>query len=173
MTIIKEGYRISVTTWENDGDNYKTKAFDGLTLLQTKFVYMLCLVCRSRNSRHDETCIGNMYDPSDDETFAANAVLIAAVKKFIEKHGRPSIVDLPNSGNTTLFFEEFAGVLDLLDEEQADDVFDILLGFMYDTLVHLGLAGGEFYLRVFDRIEIQYVPQDIVLTSIDPDTLMV
>lgn len=38
MSDIKAGYQVTVTSWENDGDNYNTKIVQGLTQHEAKFM---------------------------------------------------------------------------------------------------------------------------------------
>lgn len=40
--VIKKGYMIEVTTWENDGDNYKTSSVDGLSQQELRVLYDYC-----------------------------------------------------------------------------------------------------------------------------------
>lgn len=71
---IKAGYKIEVTSWENDGDNYSTKSKEGLTKEQTQFYFDIC----NRLSG----VFGNMYDPDESE----KADLYAAVSDILLKH---------------------------------------------------------------------------------------
>jgi hypothetical protein len=61
MTIIPIGYRVTVTTWENDGDNYNTKCVEGLSKSAAEFIMKLC------NLHGSSDDFGNMYEPDDDE----------------------------------------------------------------------------------------------------------
>ena len=63
-TIFPKGYRLTVTTWENDADNYNTKTIEGLTFLETKFYVGFCKLFGSSCNNEG---IGNMYDPNDAE----------------------------------------------------------------------------------------------------------
>lgn len=56
---IKAGYKIEVTSWENDGDNYLTKSKEGLTKEQTQFYIDICNLMSGD--------FGNMYDPNESE----------------------------------------------------------------------------------------------------------
>ncbi len=68
FTEIKAGYRLTVTSWENDGDNYNTKSQDGLTKEESVFLVELITLFKSRHNRHGlSRTFGNMYDPSDKE----------------------------------------------------------------------------------------------------------
>jgi hypothetical protein len=76
MSTIKAGYRVTVKSWENDGDHYNTITKDGLSEEDVKlYVDILKL------ARED---FGNMYDPSDKELEDFGN----AVKKVFDKHGR-------------------------------------------------------------------------------------
>jgi len=56
---IKPGYRVTITTWENDADNYKLVIKDGLSFDEVKFIADLCTM--------HEGELGNMFEPSDEE----------------------------------------------------------------------------------------------------------
>ncbi len=53
------GYRLTVVSWENDGDNYNTTVQSGLTKEQTAFYVDLINVIGGD--------FGNMYDPDEEE----------------------------------------------------------------------------------------------------------
>ena len=59
QTKIPAGYRVTVTSWENDGDNYRTNSIDGLSCQDAKLLVNL--------SRLQEGEFGNMYEPSDEK----------------------------------------------------------------------------------------------------------
>jgi hypothetical protein len=40
--MIKEGFMVRITSWENDGDYYNTKTFDGLDTTQTRNLVAFC-----------------------------------------------------------------------------------------------------------------------------------
>lgn len=83
--IIKAGYRITVTSWENDADNYNTKILEGLTLEDAKFTVDFIKLFTSQNSRPNPG-IGNMYEPSEGEIEKANQ----AVADVFNKHEWPT-----------------------------------------------------------------------------------
>lgn len=81
MSTIKPGYRITVTSWENDADNYNTKTLDGLTEHEAGYhVDLLKLIAGSHCN--DKTVFGNMYEPRDSEVEAFEK----AVTEVLEKH---------------------------------------------------------------------------------------
>ena len=81
MSTIKSGYRITVTSWENDADNYRTETIDGLDEHEVRFhVDLLKLIMGSRCN--DKTVFGNMYEPRDSEV----DLFEEAVTKVLTKH---------------------------------------------------------------------------------------
>lgn len=65
ITTIPAGYRLSVTSWENDADNYNTKVMAGLSIDDVNFYVDLC---KSLVSQHkNRNAFGNMFDPRNDE----------------------------------------------------------------------------------------------------------
>lgn len=58
-TIIPAGYRVSVTTWENNANNYQTKVVEGLSPKEVDFVVDLCMLHQDANN--SSNCFGNIY----------------------------------------------------------------------------------------------------------------
>ena len=83
MSTIKAGFRITVTSWENDADNYNTTITNGLDESTVQYhVDFLKLIkgshCNNKN------VFGNLYEPRDSEV----AAFEKAVTKVVEKHGK-------------------------------------------------------------------------------------
>lgn len=76
MTVIKKGYRITVVSWENDGDNYRTITKDGYDECETKLIVDLMKLLESR-------CFGNMYEPNTDKLYRFEG----ALRVVFDKHG--------------------------------------------------------------------------------------
>lgn len=72
--IIKAGYRFSVTSWENDGDNYQTHSIDGLSDMVVK--NLIKLVSLFESSSNSKNKFGNLYEPSEEEIEKMDAELI-------------------------------------------------------------------------------------------------
>lgn len=139
MTIIKAGYRITVESWENDGDNTKTETQDGFTLEEAKFHIELFKLFYSQNQQAG--CFGNMYEPSEHEMER----MFEAVSNVIAKH--------PCSSE---FFEVF-------DDETLDDVLhDQTMNILYE----FGLSGGEFFTRVLESFTVEFIPNDIEIKDV-------
>lgn len=52
MENIPAGYRLSITSWENDADHYKDQIFEGLTGADVRYLVQFAKLFRSQ-SRHD------------------------------------------------------------------------------------------------------------------------
>jgi len=134
---IPAGYRITVTSWENDGDHYNTVSLDGLSLDKVGFYADLCKAFRSRNSYDGKPGgVGNYYEPSDAEIAHVHGVL----RKIYAKHPaiRAELVD--EDTETT-------------DEEFEDGLGDMLM----DMASDIGLTAGEFFTRVCSAWTVEYL----------------
>jgi len=58
MNKIEKGYTITVTSWENDGDNYNTKSITVDSIEKAKAYYDLMQLCKSKNNTK-EIRLGN------------------------------------------------------------------------------------------------------------------
>lgn len=92
-TIIPAGYRITCTTWENDGDNYQTNYAEGLTKEQAQLKFDLLQLLDGH---------GNMYEPVDSEL----ASLAVDVKKVLIKHAGRHDVNLDDTDDILDFFQD-------------------------------------------------------------------
>lgn len=86
MTIIPVGYRLTVKSWENDADNYRTCTIDGLPFVLCKFLVAVCKL----HSIDSE--FGNMYEPGEFEVAEYHK---AIQKLLIEYHIPENILDGP------------------------------------------------------------------------------
>ena len=140
-TIIPAGYRLSVVSWENDGDNYRTEVLEGLTAEQVKFYVAVCKLFYSENgySRNDKTCFGNMYEPSEAELQEA----YAAVKQVAES---------------------FRG---LVATEELDNAIEDPLDFIAKFISY----SPDYTTRVFESCKVEYTPCAIILQDVTADFL--
>jgi hypothetical protein len=83
MSTIKAGYRITVTSWENDADNYNTHTIDGLDEPTTKYHVELLRLIKGSHC-NDKTVFGNLYEPRDSEVEAFEKAAI----EVLAKHGK-------------------------------------------------------------------------------------
>lgn len=79
MSVIKAGYRLSVTSWENDADNYNTEIVDGLSKSEVQLAVDLLNLVKDSSSNTD--LFGNMYDPDESEIEAFKAAIEEVFKK--------------------------------------------------------------------------------------------
>lgn len=75
---IPKGYKLTVTTWENDGDNYKTEFLYGLSKEEVLFYVELCKTF-DRNTHYE---LSNNYDLDDDQLKQYNQL----IANLCEKH---------------------------------------------------------------------------------------
>lgn len=66
MNKIEKGYTITVTSWENDGDNYNTKSITVDSIEKAKAYYDLMQLCKSKNNTK-EIRLGNTSEFSTKE----------------------------------------------------------------------------------------------------------
>ena len=141
QTIIPVGYRITVTTWENDADNYRTEVSEGMS--QAEAVRTVELLKGFTHSTDYDNQICNLYDPSEDEL----ARVAAYAKSYFQKF--PQVL-----ADFAVSLEEV-----LADDEAARDCLTELL---YDY----GVTNGEFYTRVVAEIKVEYVAAQIILDDV-------
>ncbi len=141
QTIIPAGYRLTVTTWENDADNYKTVILEGLDEAAVRFYVELARLFE--HSRDYSTRICNLYEPGED----ALARLATASRKLFSR-----------------FPEALSNFDTPLEELDEDDVARDCLSEMTSTI---GVSGtGEFYTRVVSEFKVEHVPNEIVLSDV-------
>ncbi len=136
-TTIPAGYRVTVSSWENDGDSPKTKVLEGLDERTARFAVDFARLFRSKNGR--PAGIGNHYEPNDAE----QAAVARAIAGVVAGHS-----PLPES------------VAGYFEGNGADN--DGALEYAYE----LGLSGGDFYTRVLEGIKVEHVPEPVVLHDV-------
>jgi hypothetical protein len=141
MVIVQEaGYRISVTSWENDADNYNFKTSTVKTKADARVVTALCKLLRS-DYRTETPTFGNMYEPSESDLadFAQAVSAIQGIRDFLHNM--------------------FPGLeQDIEDPEYGADYMNSIM----DVLYNLGLSGSEYYYtRVCHKIEVHYFAEPV------------
>ena len=140
QTIIPAGYRVTITSWENDGDNYKDTIHEGLTKERVEYILELCKLFKSKN--RDKNCFGNMYEPSPNEYEKAEK----AVRVVLEKH------------RATLNHCELAN----LEADEGDmDVGEIVNEFL-DSSEH-------YAFRVYHKTKVEHIPHQITMEDVTGD----
>lgn len=137
MAVIKAGYRLTVTSCENDADNYATKVIDGLTIERARVCVAYCKLFTNDRS------VSNMYEPDEDEiaTIDERVVSVACDAGFIA--------------------HVFAAIgEDATDAEIRYYVFDAIIS-------EMGLCySGDFYTRRCVSWRVEYVEHDINIPDV-------
>lgn len=86
QTVIPAGYRLTVTSWENDADNYNTEVKEGLSLGACRLYVDLCKLMGD-----DDAGVANMYDPDEGELAKLEQELVKVARRHPEE--TPSLED--------------------------------------------------------------------------------
>lgn len=76
--VISKGYTVEVTSWENDGDNYRTQSATFDSLEEAGIVTKMCRTL-FKSSNNGEGGIGNLMDDEDDEA-------ISIILKYVDNN---------------------------------------------------------------------------------------
>jgi hypothetical protein len=95
-TTIPAGYRLTIKSWENDGDAKQTVIVNGLTEARAAFYVDLCKFCSDQ--------FGNLYCPSKKERDLADSILTTIMinnnmvekgnEKYVTDHARDYMYEL-------------------------------------------------------------------------------
>lgn len=150
-TVIPAGYRVSITSWENDADHRKTKVFEGLTKERVEFLAEL-LPHFTSGSNNGKKTFGNMYEPSDERLAAA----CNRIREIMERH-RAALTE-----DELEILDESAGV-DL--EEDYASGNDAMFTFVNVAREFLGYS-EDYDFRVFDYMQVEFVPHEIRMQDV-------
>lgn len=142
---IQAGYRVTITSWENDGDAYDTNIIEGLSKERVEFIVALCKLFYSRHSSNDTT-FGNMYDPGEYELNKACKAIQAVM-----------------SNHCAVLTDEEQHLLSL--DIDGDDFSDSYL-FTEMMADYLGRSEEDFAFRVFATMKIERIPHEIQLEDV-------
>jgi hypothetical protein len=137
--MLNRGYHVTVTSWENDADNYNTKTIVVQDREEVDMLVTLFGLLGGQNK--DGLDFGNMYQPNkaECEAFANTVAAIPGMTVYLEKH-----------------FDWLKEAMD--NPECSVEHMDAVMDILYDV----GLSGSEhFYTRVCDKITVFYVEQDV------------
>lgn len=142
---IPAGYYLSVSTYENDGDNSNSAHLYGLTKEETQFlVEFINLFKSSSLSTNQQTYYGNLYDPSDEEILAAQKAAYKVLSKY----------------NNVLLEQNSKLAYNGLHEITALD-FDI-----FDYLYDLSLSGSDFFTRCVYDYNVYYYKENLIIPNV-------
>lgn len=135
---IKAGYRIEVSSWENDADNRQTKILDGLSEDQVvALVDYLNLYTRCGE-------FGNCYEAYGDWQCRHEEALWYVYNKHID------------TWNNMLKIEEHDRTPDIFGDIVNDNIG-------YDLGV---TSSSEFYTRRVDKISVVLIPKEVVFEDV-------
>lgn len=130
--LYKKGYLIRITSWENDGDAYRTEEVNVDSEAEAKQIVEFARLFESKSRRGK---IGNIYDRAYTE-------VVGVLSKFYKKY--PDFIEKPD------------------DEAEGYKEGEQLVEFMLERASGLGLTGNEFYTRVCQSVEVLYFAEDVI-----------
>jgi hypothetical protein len=145
------GYYLEVISWENDGDNYKTKEVK-LEENEIKDAIAFVSLFKSKNRRGLEYIgIGNHYQPNDvDLTIISNTF-----GNFLVEHPNFELAfDLPKEQD----FDDEEEYLKKLQGDLCDNLHEVAYTF--------GLTGTDHYTRVLESAKVFYYPADVIRNDV-------
>lgn len=147
QTIIPAGYRLTIESWENDADNYKTKVMEGLQKPSVEFLIDFAKLFYSNNARRRPKGFGNMYEPRNGELEDFGEACRYIIDKHITKDTEQNLLQyFWDEDNNQFYEDQHDGVMELAYE--------------------LGLSGGDFFTRVLDSFKVEYIPNEIILQDV-------
>jgi len=144
MLNIKPGIMLSITSWENDGDNYNTKTLYGLCEDEAKFWLGLAKLCGGRKyanmpeHRHiDEIGLGEEF------------------RALVNKHHSGFAVTTDGWDVSSLY--------ETPDENENDPVVGLIQELVYDVLGSSELCS----FRVYESYKAYLIPSEIVALNLE------
>jgi hypothetical protein len=145
VVVQEAGYRISVTSWENDADNYNFKTITIESKEDASAITALCKLLRPSYVTGLPD-YGNMYEPSelDLTEFEVAVAAIPGIKECLHRIF-PSLEQ------------------DIQDPEYGGSYMDCVMDVLYD----LGLTGSEYYYtRVCEKVEVHYFEEPVYAADV-------
>lgn len=171
--IVRKGYTVEVVSWENDGDNYRTKSKTYKTKEEAVAVKHMCdHLLRSKNDNTYEG-IGNLMDDDYNlycykvtEYLSNNMTLLSLNNLPLPETFKDSILEewpeLKNSAVKGRWKDAVLDYLEMVDTDTRNDWVDGISHYFSDLL-----GSSEIYLsRVAERTVIFYSEKDIYLDII-------
>lgn len=147
---IPAGYSLSITSWENDADFFKTQVFHGLNKIDVQFLVDLAKLFKSMNNSRDPGLGSASWHYKGGVEAWMNAVMDAydeVCAKYADK-------DLTWDVKTKWFItrDPDEDDLDMLFDPYNDAIAD-LVGYPEEEMYQ-----AEGYIRVFDSFTVHYHP---------------
>lgn len=132
---VKKGYRLSITTWENDGDDYSVQVNEGLDKPTVQFLIQVAQLFKSCND-DDDSGFGNEEQKRDWVAPSIMKLLMGAT--------------LPEDVS-----EEW------IDAVLFDDAFYVTL---YNKILGHPVGYEYQFCRVFESFKVEYISEDVKVT---------
>jgi len=176
--VISKGYTVEVTSWENDGDNYKTKSATYDTKEEALAVKAMCLSLFNSCNNGDGG-IGNMCEGEDPTPIIVEYIVQhPEILEFCcnEDLIKPSDLEeaikneFPKEMETYEWQELIHDYLDTSDNEEAikhgetikNEWYDFVMDYNYELL-----GSSDYYIsRIAEKVSIFYSDKDIYLEEI-------
>lgn len=142
QTIIPAGYRITITSWENDADNYKDTIHEGLSKERVEYIIELCKLFKSGSNNGGKT-FGNMHESSRNVlTMIANAE--KAVRTILEKYRA------------------------VLNECELENLEADKIGLTEIVSEFIGFS-EDYIFRVYSKAKVEHIPHQITMEDVTGD----
>ena len=146
---IPSGFQLQITTWENDGDCYKTQVFSGLTEADVKFYLSIARKFKSRNT-------GLHCERRPAENYGNGSITADEMIKMFNK----AVEDNPDiSENIKHMVENCKDEYQDDDEYRGEGYYQVLIELLGYTEEY---GAGPFFCRVFDKATVYYFPEEIL-----------
>lgn len=141
IKVVNAGYTITVTSWENDGDNYNTKSIIVDTLEEAEAIYKLMQLCESKNNQPNGVIkLGNSCDFDEEQE---NLIV-----NFLK--------------NNPVLYKNIDFEFGVDEDDDRYAFFDIF----NDITCNL-LGNSEYYAcRVMEKCVVTYSPEDVYTEKI-------
>lgn len=140
---IKAGYRLTVESWENDGDANAIKIIDGLTKEECQFY------CRVLDLINPNSKFANLYEPTEKEL----TKFVQEFDKILTKTGNPTNIKLFSIKNT--FHDQYTYYIDNLRDSLCDVLYTLT-----------GNSPESYFSRVCQSFKVELVEHDIYLPEV-------
>lgn len=156
---IKAGYRVTVTSWENDADNGRTVSNEGLT--HDEVVFLKALFDLVKKSYHSGAH-GNIHCDYHSEEIP---IFVRAAYDVVKNN-----YDIAPE-NIREAFDAVNSEADEYDEEGEDELYG-LIDLCLNLLSKYGLTGDDYYTRVMETFKVEYIPVTIQIEVVTDKFVM-
>lgn len=145
---INKGYTITVTSWENDGDNYEINSKTVESLREARALYNLMQLCVSKNNT-EYTRLGNTTDVFSDKQ-------VYLLHSFFSDSENSILLEAP-LGGAELKQPDSMGKSD----------WDLYITGLFAAIVDGLLGHSEWYLcRVMEKCVVTFSKEDVFVQEI-------